>query len=121
MMVLNDKCKECDYICYAKRFQLYFKNWTSENNYIDKFIQDTQLSSHKNLEKALEWIPNSRLSNIKCITKNRYIANWIDGNIIDWDGNITQYWKRKGQTMSVELEELNDPKKLTLEFMDKVW
>ena len=64
---LNEICEECNSICYAKRFQKNFKNWTSGNNDIDKFIQDTQLSVHDddNTEKALEWIPYGRFYNIK--------------------------------------------------------
>jgi hypothetical protein len=53
MMVLNDKCKTCNYICYAKRFQQNFENWISGNDNIDKFIQDTQLSAHHNAKKVL--------------------------------------------------------------------
>jgi hypothetical protein len=118
-MVLNDKCKECNNICYAKHFQLNFLNWTSRNNDIDKFIQDTQLSSHNNVKNVLEWIPNNKFINIKCITKSRYRAKWIDGNIISWDSK-TQSWKRENQNMIVELEELNNPRNIALEFMDKV-
>jgi hypothetical protein len=119
MMVLNDKCKECKHICYVKNFQQNFKNWTSGNNNIDEFIRDIQLSAHKDVREALEWIPNNKFNNVKCITKNRYIANWIDGNIINWDNSI-QDWKREGQNMIVELEVLNNPKNITLEFIDKV-
>uniref|UniRef100_U9UGU7 Uncharacterized protein n=1 Tax=Rhizophagus irregularis (strain DAOM 181602 / DAOM 197198 / MUCL 43194) TaxID=747089 RepID=U9UGU7_RHIID len=119
MMVLSNKCKECNDICYANRFQLNFKNWTSENNDIDKFIRDTQLSTHADLKKALEWIPYSKLNDIRYITVNRDRANWVDGNIIDWVDE-TKGWKRGGQNMIVELKKLNDLKNITLEFMDEV-
>ena len=44
-------CKECNQelynswcnACNAKHFQQNFKKWTSGNDDIDKFIQDTQL------------------------------------------------------------------------------
>ncbi|PKK73486.1 hypothetical protein RhiirC2_775999 [Rhizophagus irregularis] len=37
--------------------QYIFKNWTSGNNdHIDKFIKDTQLSAHTFTFNALEWI-----------------------------------------------------------------
>jgi hypothetical protein len=39
--------------CNAKHFRQNFKNWTSGNNFIDKFIQDIQLSA----KIVLEWIP----------------------------------------------------------------
>ena len=71
MMVLNEKCKECNYICNAMHFQQNFVNWTSGNNDIDKLIQDTQLSAHTEyaLRSVLEWIPYDRFHDIK------YIAN----------------------------------------------
>ncbi|PKB91847.1 hypothetical protein RhiirA5_447300, partial [Rhizophagus irregularis] len=47
MMVLNDKCKKCNKICNSIRFQQKFSDWTSGNDDIDKFIQNTQLSAHK--------------------------------------------------------------------------
>src|SRR5688572_2729643 len=66
-------CPECnkpntgDYWCNqcnAKRFQQDFPNWTSGNNYIDNFIQKTQLNA-RNCYEVLEWIPYNRLTNIK--------------------------------------------------------
>ena len=47
-----------------KRYQQNFKNWTSGNGIVDKFIQDTQLSQHA-YNKALEWIPYDRFYDIK--------------------------------------------------------
>ena len=65
-------CEECnqentDYdwcrSCNAKRFQRNFKNWTSGNDDIDKFIQHTQLSANKDT-RILEWIPYDRIYDI---------------------------------------------------------
>jgi hypothetical protein len=50
MMVLNGKCKKCNSICSAIHFKHNFINWTSNNNDIDKIIQDIQLSIHDNYE-----------------------------------------------------------------------
>ena len=60
----------CYIECNVKRFQQNFKNWTSGNNVIDKFIQNTQLSAHSKSEKALEWIPYYKFYDIKYITKD---------------------------------------------------
>src|ERR1700722_1873330 len=91
-------CEECKNIrCDAKRFQQNFKNWTSGNNDINKFIQDTQLSIHSEFAilKVLEWIPYDRFCNIKYIAKGGfgkvYKANWIDGHIVNWN-NKNQDW-----------------------------
>ena len=90
-------CEKCNNICNVKHFQLNFKNWTSGNNDIDKFIQDTQLSAHNNALKALEWISYDRFYDIEYIAKGGfgkvYRANWIDGFIWNWD-NKNQNWER---------------------------
>ena len=44
------KCGICEYTCYTMRFQQNFKNWTSGDSDIDKFIQDKQLSAHHDLK-----------------------------------------------------------------------
>jgi hypothetical protein len=119
MMVLNDKCKLCNYTCYSIHFQQNFNNWTSGNNDIDKFIQDTQLSSHDDLENILELISYDKFCDITYIAEDRYQANWIDGNINYWDESI-QYWIRKGQNMIVILKKLNNTKDITLLFVDEV-
>jgi hypothetical protein len=126
MMILNknyEYCKKCYRICYAKRFQQNFHNWTSGNDDINKFIQDTQLSAHNEIRKAVEWISYNRFYNIKYIAKGGfgkvYKANWIDGYISFWDKD-DQNWKRIGQNMFVALKSLNNSKNITSEFMDEV-
>ena len=107
--------------CNAKHFQQNFKNWTSGNDDIDKFIQHTQLSAN-NCEQVLEWIPYDRFYDIKFIAKggfgNVYKAIWIDGNIWEWD-NKNQNWKRHTNT-EVALKSLNNSKKVSLEFIKEV-
>ncbi|EXX50530.1 Tpk1p [Rhizophagus irregularis DAOM 197198w] len=110
MMVLNDKCKKCNYTCNAIHFQQNFVDWTSGNDYIDKFIQDSQLSVHKNAEATLEWIPYDRLYDIKYITKvgfcGIYRANWIDGYICNWNDK-NKNWKRDSNIVVI-LKVLNN-------------
>ena len=127
----NGLCNECKQpntgyrwcrLCNAKRFQQNFKNWTSGNDDIDKFIQDTQLSASGYYE-VLEWIPYNRFYDIKYIAKGGfgkvYRANWIDGFIYEWD-NINQNWKREEQNKFVALKSLNNSKNVTLEFINEV-
>ena len=74
--------------CNAKRFQQDFPNWTSGNNYIDNFIQESQLNAKYPWE-VLEWIPYNRLTNIKYLAKGGfstvYNAIWLDGRVDNWD------------------------------------
>jgi hypothetical protein len=126
MIVLDDKCKKCNYSCNAIYFLQNFNNWTSGNNDIDEFIQDTQLSAHKTSEisYALEWLPFDKFQNIKYIATNEFgnifRANWIDGYIYELN-EYNQNWKRKGQNMFVNLKSLsNNPKTFILKFANKV-
>jgi hypothetical protein len=118
MIVLNEKCKRCNKKCNAIRFRQNFVSWTSDNDDIDKFIQEAQLSAHDAIE-ALEWIPYSRFSNITYEKIGIYKANWIDGRIDEWDKH-NKNWQRFDQNMLVILKRLNDPKNVTLEFMNGV-
>ena len=120
-MVLNDICEKCVCTCYTIHFQRHFENWASGNDNIDKIIQDSQLSTHKRFNlKALEWIPYNRFYDIKYIAKDRfckvYRANWIDGNIENWD-NENQIWIRRDQNMFVILKILNNAKTLKMKFV----
>jgi hypothetical protein len=124
MMVLNNKCKKCNKICNAIYFQQKFIDWTSNDDDIDKFIQDTQLSAHDDVRGVLEWIPYDRFYDVKYISKDdfgeMYIADWSDGNISYWDAK-NQSWKRDNLNMFVNLKSLNTPNDLTLEFINKVY
>jgi hypothetical protein len=115
----NDWCKECN----AKHFQQNFKNWTSGNDDIDKFIQETQLSA-ESFYKVLEWIPYNRFCNIEYIAAGGfskvYKANWIDGYIYKWD-NKNQNWIRRESNKFVVLKSLNNSKNVTLKFMNEVY
>ncbi|CAB4438570.1 unnamed protein product [Rhizophagus irregularis] len=119
-------CINCDYVCYAMRFQ---QNWASGNDDIDKFIQDTQLSAHDDVNKALEWIPYNKLYDIEYITKDElgkvYRAIWIDGNIgenyykfCSW--SVNNNWIRRNPNMFVKLRSLTSPNDLTFELANKI-
>ncbi|POG81741.1 hypothetical protein GLOIN_2v1470566 [Rhizophagus irregularis DAOM 181602=DAOM 197198] len=115
-MSWNGYCEKCEVntrsywckACNAKRFQQNFKNWTSGNNDIDKFIQDTQLSA-THWSEVLEWIPYNKFYDIEYIAKGGfgkvYRAKWIDGQIERWD-NENQNWRRLDSNMFVALKRL---------------
>ncbi|GET02565.1 kinase-like domain-containing protein [Rhizophagus clarus] len=143
-LTLNKKCKKCKLKCNAIYFQRNFKNWTSGNKYIDKFIQDTQLSAHttngvlsvaldalewmpynENIQDtgvlsdaldALEWIPYNRLKIVEKVGVNKAI--WIDGCIVKWD-NRYKNWIRYHRNMVVILQNLKNPNDFTIEFINE--
>ncbi|EXX57695.1 Cdc15p [Rhizophagus irregularis DAOM 197198w] len=113
----DDWCKACN----AKHFQQNFENWTSGNDDIDKFIQDTQLSANTH-HKVLEWIPYDRFYDIEYIAKGGfgriYKAKWIDGYILNWD-NTVQNWKRLEPNKFVALKSLDNSKN-TSEILNEI-
>ncbi|PKC57590.1 hypothetical protein RhiirA1_472263, partial [Rhizophagus irregularis] len=64
MLVFNNKCKKCNNICNAIHFQHKFIDWTSGNDDIDKFIQDSQLLAHNRTYNVIEWVPYNRFYDI---------------------------------------------------------
>src|ERR1044071_4938795 len=58
-------------LCNAQHFQENFKNWTSNNHDIDKFIQNTQLKA-KNEYEVLEWIEYDKFENVKYLVKGDF-------------------------------------------------
>ena len=114
--------------CNAKRFQQDFPNWTSGNNYIDNFIQETQLNA-KSMFHVLEWIPYNRLTNIKYLAKGGfstvYKAIWLDSWIINWDYDKKQWdrWIDDSNSMKcyeVAIKSLNNSSNINEEFLNEV-
>src|SRR5688500_10268674 len=69
----NGLCKDCKkpkitYEWCQCKFQQNFKNWTSGNNEVNKFIQKTQLKA-KYREEILEWIEYDRFENVEYLAK----------------------------------------------------
>jgi hypothetical protein len=85
-------CKNCN----SKRFQQDFNKWTSGNELIDKFIQDTQLKA-RNSKEFIEWIPYNKLRNIQYLAQGGfsvvYKAILLDGFINEWNDKTYQ-WER---------------------------
>ena len=111
--------------CNAKRFQQEFPNWTSGNDYIDNFIQETQLSA-KRSDHVLEWIPYNRLTNIKYLAKGGfstvYKARRLDGLIDKWDYDKKQWTRYKyyGEGYPVVIKSLNNSSNINEEFLNEV-
>ncbi|RHZ76297.1 hypothetical protein Glove_199g23 [Diversispora epigaea] len=98
--------------CISKHFQNDFNNWTSGNDKIDKFIQDTQLQLNANYNhEEIEWIPYNRFKDVKQIGKGGFgtihYARWIDGNIRKWDIE-NQQWERYDKDIEVALKKFDN-------------
>ncbi len=91
-------------------FQQNFLNWTSENNFIDKFIQESQLNAQE-ANQILEWIPYNRFKNIEYFDKGGfstiYKAIWIDGPINYWV-YYEKKWNRSNETTVILKKVLMD-------------
>ena len=75
-----------------------FKNWTSGNNDVDKFIQKIQLKAKSRYE-VLEWIEYDRFENIEHLAEGGfgtvYKATWKDGPM-KWDYKNNQWIRENG-------------------------
>ncbi|CAB4442836.1 unnamed protein product [Rhizophagus irregularis] len=130
-------CKECKQLntgrgwcklCNAKKFQQNFKNWTSGNHEVDKFIQKTQLKA-KRYRDVLEWIEYDRFENVKYLAKGGfgtiYKAIWKDGVIQSWDSENnkwkrSKFWFREYENFPVVLKCLHNSQDITSDFLREI-
>jgi hypothetical protein len=125
-----DICKECKqpesyhnwcYHCKSELFKQNFKNWTSGNHDVDKFIQEAQLKA-KSKAQVLEWIEFDRFVDVEYLAKGgfgtTFKAIWKDGYILRWDKNNNQ-WNRSGEE-AVALKCLHNSQDITTEFLREV-
>ena len=125
----NGLCKECkqpknsDNWCRCN-FQRNFKNWTSGNSDVDKFIQKAQLKAEYGV---LEWIEHDRFEDIEYLAEGGfgtvYKAIWKDSPISSWDSENNQ-WKREAYSgfanYPVALKCLHNSQDITAEFLREV-
>ncbi|CAB4412225.1 unnamed protein product [Rhizophagus irregularis] len=129
----NGLCKECkqprvsDRWCQCK-FQQNFKNWTSGNHVVDKFIQKIQLEA-KDYEEILEWIEYDRFENVEYLAKGGfgtiYKAIWKDGyiKILDFENNKwirSKYWFREYENFPIVLKCLHNSQDITSDFLREI-
>ncbi|CAG8662442.1 2685_t:CDS:2, partial [Acaulospora colombiana] len=127
---LVGKCRECHrpntnkhqkvgwcHSCNTFRFKNDFYNWSSGNDAVDYFIQETQLNA-KSHGDVLEWIPYESIDSVDYIAKGGYgtvfSATWKDGYITHWDKK-TKRWARSG-SMIVTVKSIDNSANMTGEF-----
>ena len=108
--------------CNTKRFKENFKNWTSGNKDIDKFIQQTQLNVNAvYYQKYLEWIPFENFQDVTYIAKGGfskvYSAVWPEGYVVNWDIE-NQEWERNNA--KVALKSLDNSSNISSDFLNEV-
>ena len=88
--------------CERKQCQENFAKWTSGNDEIDQFLQNSQLNS-TGPQTFLEWIPFEKLKSVKYIKigirSTLYSADWTDGPRILWDQQNQEYKRSKIQVL----------------------
>ncbi|EXX67595.1 hypothetical protein RirG_112950 [Rhizophagus irregularis DAOM 197198w] len=129
----NGLCKECKQPrasrnwCQCK-FQQNFKNWTSGNHEVDKFIQKVQLEA-KVYEEVLEWIEYDRFENVEYLAKGGfgtiYKAIWKDGYINKWDFENNKWkrskcWSKEYENFPVVLKCLHNSQDITSDFLREI-
>ncbi|GBC18954.1 uncharacterized protein OCT59_015208 [Rhizophagus irregularis] len=129
----NGLCKDCKQPkitlnwCQCK-FQQNFKNWTSGNDEVDKFIQKIQLKATE-FREILEWIEYDRFENVEYLAKGGfgtiYKAIWKDGYIRYWDSENNQWkrykiWGDKYENYPVVLKCLHNSQNNTPEFLREI-
>ncbi|GBB97947.1 hypothetical protein RclHR1_03100009 [Rhizophagus clarus] len=129
----NGLCKYCKqpkttyYWCRCN-FQQNFKNWTSGNNEVDKFIQNVQLKAESDRE-ILEWIEFDRFENVEYLAKGGfgtiYKAIWKDGHIESWDSENNRWKRNKNldkdcKNCPVVLKWLHNSENITVEFLREI-
>ncbi|EXX74126.1 Rad53p [Rhizophagus irregularis DAOM 197198w] len=131
--IINGLCKECkqprasDSWCQCK-FQQNFKNWTSGNYEVDKFIQKIQLKASHRLY-VLEWIEYDRFENVEYLAMGGfgtiYKAIWKDGFIESWDYENNKWkrmkiWYRKYEKFPVVLKCLHNSQDIASDFLREI-
>ena len=119
-------CKPCN----AQHFKQEFKNWTSGNQEIDKFIQKSQLNA-ADFSQALEWIPydHNHFRDIEYLSEGGfgkvYKAKWV-GEIKGWNNKLNE-WARgninpflDGGPSIVALKILKNSKSITTDFLREI-
>ncbi|GBB99577.1 hypothetical protein RclHR1_03570005 [Rhizophagus clarus] len=97
-----------------------FKNWTSGNDIIDEFIQQSQLNAVCYIN-YIEWIPFEKFQNITYIAEGGfgkvYAAEWPEGNIEYWDIE-DQKWYRYHYN-KYALKSLNNSSDISSDFLNE--
>ncbi|GBC02684.1 hypothetical protein RclHR1_04750012 [Rhizophagus clarus] len=115
--IKNKWCKSCQ----INNLKENFTNWTSENEKIDNFIQETQLKINDYDEIIFEWISYDQFNEIKEIKNDNlitdYSAIWKDGPLI-YKKTLKKY--ERCSNMLFTLKYLHNSQNFINEFLNEV-
>ncbi len=118
---MTKRCKKCSQTnvwckdCNVKQFQKDFPNWTSGNEFIDRFIQETQLNAQIKCQ-VLEWIPYDKFKNIEYLDYDNFSAIYK----VIWLDIPIKKWMEFNEKHHVTLKSLNNSSNLNEEFLNEV-
>src|SRR5436305_5353428 len=71
--------------CQINDLKANFPDWTSENEIIDRFIQEMHLKIYDQSDIIFKWIPYNQFINIEEVNRHKstiiYLAKWKDGSL----------------------------------------
>jgi hypothetical protein len=114
---MDNWCKSC----VINDLKNNFTTWTSENENIDKFIQEMQMKINTWEDEIIEWIPYDQFNHIKNIGKENsfiiYSAIWEDG-LLNYNFEERKY--KRMPNKEVTLKCLNNSQSDISEFLNEV-
>jgi hypothetical protein len=130
----DNKCENCDTIylnkvynwckpCAINNLKNNFTTWTSEDEKIDKFIQEMQMKINTWKDEIIEWIPYDQFNDIKNTVKIEnffiiYSAIWKDGPL---KYNFEEKKQEREPNKEVTLKCLNNSQNDINKFLNEVY
>ncbi|GBB89258.1 hypothetical protein RclHR1_15950002 [Rhizophagus clarus] len=95
------------------------RNWTSDYDGIDKFIQNTRPPAINQFE-VLEWIPYDEFCDIEYIAKGDFETLYRAKDMYDVEIMKIRNWDRFDSNEFVVLKSLNNSENVAYEFINEV-
>ncbi|RHZ85018.1 hypothetical protein Glove_73g37 [Diversispora epigaea] len=107
--IKNEYCNSCT----KEHFSREFRTWSSGNDEIDKFIQESQTSNYQIFDRyKLQWMPYDYFEDI------RHIADGGYGSVYSAILKDTKYWRNADG--KVAFKEINDSRYDISEFLREI-
>lgn len=111
---LHKWCKPC----LINQFKSNLTNWSSNNEKIDNFIQEKQLTINDCDDTLIEWIPYNQFIDVEKTGKNDKISVIIYSAI--WSNGLLRYYGTRKPNINVILKCFSDSQNIVEEFLNEV-